>query len=65
MDKKTFINSVWVYNHTKRRFEFDCKTYEDNGSWYWLHNNEYIRDVDNREFKFMINYLKEVYYEQT
>lgn len=53
-----FIDSVWAYNKTLKRFQFDCKTYENKGKWYWLHNDMYVRDVNLSEYEFMLNYLK-------
>lgn len=38
-DDIIFIDSVWAYNKTKNRFQFDCKIYENNGKWYWLQTN--------------------------
>lgn len=58
LDSINVINHVWAYNQTQKRFEFDNKTYERDGKWYWLHSDKFVRDVDEREIEFMENYLK-------
>jgi hypothetical protein len=60
IDDVDVINSVWAYNRTKKRFQFDCKTYEKDGIWYWIHSNEYARDVDKYEQEFMQSYLSNI-----
>lgn len=67
MSKKTMpkrddievINHVWAYNKTKNRFEFDNKTYEKDGKWYWLHNDKYVRDLDKYDIEFMRKYVSQ------
>ncbi len=58
IDERERIDLVWNYNKTKQRFEFDNKTYEKDGKWYWITTDKYVRDINKYEEEFIGDYLK-------